>query len=213
MKGVRLSSGVYYSASQVNWFTSVFGIAVLHLVSTLWYTNKLSLRAHKEYEEVRKRVTCAPPSWVFFPIWTVLFVLHMYVWVVWWRHFGATGQFDTVNILFAAVLITIMEWWSRFFETRQYAIAQLVALTLSALSIALVILMFKAKASACGALVPLLVCSVFANYLNYCYGKLDHRCHRCRQCQCEPRRRLGHEKDGESEASEQLDGDRGWTVK
>ncbi len=168
MGTVNLSS-VTYEANQISWLSI---LTIVSFVFGSWSSTKLTRQEREDYEDTRRHIPGAPPPWVFFPIWTLLYGLIIFAWFVWWRHFSYRENFDAVNILFFCTVILIKSWFPLFFEARKYAIAQFVALGLLTMGLILIVFIQQAGSNVYCALIPFVIWNLFANYLNYQYWTL-----------------------------------------
>ena len=114
----------------------------------------------------------APPSWLFGPVWTVLYVLMgVAAWMVW-----KEGGFSSAQIalgLFIAQLVLNAIWTPLFFGAglRGWAFLDIVLL---ALAIGATILAFwKVRPLAGALLVPYLAWVLFASVLNFAIWRLN----------------------------------------
>ena len=106
-----------------------------------------------------------PPDWVFFPVWTVLYVLMaLAAWLV-WHHARGPGR-RTALVLFAVQLALNAAWSGLFFALRSpgAAFAEIVALWVA---IAATLVSFgRVSPAAAGLLVPYLLWVTYATALN-----------------------------------------------
>ena len=115
------------------------------------------------YAELAKP-TWAPPSWVFGPVWTTLYVMMaVSAWLV-WREAGWSGAQAALS-LFIAQLVCNALWSWCFFAWRKGALAFADILVLLALIIACVITFARVHRVAAMLLVPYLAWVSFATAL------------------------------------------------
>ncbi len=112
-----------------------------------------------------------PPSWVFGPVWTTLYVLMaVSAWLI-WREYGWGARFALV--IFFAQLALNLAWSGIFFGSRQpgVAFAEIVTLWL-AIAFNLVIFYWLRPIAAL-LLVPYLLWVTYASYLNFGIWRLN----------------------------------------
>ena len=114
-----------------------------------------------------------PPSWVFGPVWTTLYVLMaVSAWLVWREYrWGARAAL----FIFFAQLALNLAWSGIFFGARQpgFAFAEIVILWLVILFN--VDIFYRLNALAAGLLVPYLLWVTYAAYLNFGIWTLNRR--------------------------------------
>jgi translocator protein len=113
-----------------------------------------------------------PPSWVFGPVWTTLYVLMgIAVWRVWLRHGFAEARgelvFFLVHLLFNAA------WTWLFFGLHLIVIAAIEIILLWAMILLLVILFWRRDAIAGALLLPYLLWVSYATTLNIGFAALN----------------------------------------
>lgn len=104
----------------------------------------------------------APPSWLFGPVWTVLYVaIAVAGWLAWRAGVGATGLAAWV-----AQLLLNLAWTPLFFAADRYgwALADIVALLVAI--VAVMVLFARASRAAAWLLAPYLLWVGFATALN-----------------------------------------------
>lgn len=114
-----------------------------------------------------------PPSWVFGPVWTTLYVLMaVAAWLV-WRDYGTGARFAL--LIFFAQLALNVAWSGIFFGSRMpgVAFAEIVVLWLAIAFTMLVFVLLKPIAAAL--LVPYLLWASYAGYLNWGIWRLNRR--------------------------------------
>jgi tryptophan-rich sensory protein len=105
-----------------------------------------------------------PPSWVFGPVWTTLYVLvAISAWLV-WREYGWGAR--AALMIFCAQLALNLAWSGIFFGARQigFALVEIVILCFAILFTALIF--YPLNAVAAYLLVPYLAWAMYAAYLN-----------------------------------------------
>lgn len=107
----------------------------------------------------------APPSWLFGPVWTVLYALiGVAGWLMWRR--GPTPEARLALALWAAQLVVNALWPGTFFGLGALGWALVVILALDALVVAAVIAAGRVQRIAAALLVPYLAWILFATALN-----------------------------------------------
>ncbi len=105
-----------------------------------------------------------PPSWVFGPVWTTLYVLMaVSAWLV-WRQYGWGAR--AALLIFAAQLALNLAWSGIFFGARQIgcAFAEIVILWLAILFN--IVIFYPLDSIAAWLLAPYLLWVTYASYLN-----------------------------------------------
>lgn len=114
-----------------------------------------------------------PPSWIFGPVWTTLYILMGIALFLVWRSDAADSVKRTAIILFAAQLVFNFFWSLIFFEMHQpgWAFAEIVIMWILIL---LTIFSFgKISSLAAWLLVPYISWVSFASILNYTIWRLN----------------------------------------
>ncbi|MBA2245451.1 MAG: tryptophan-rich sensory protein [Gemmatimonadetes bacterium] len=113
-----------------------------------------------------------PPSWVFGPVWTVLYVLMgIAAWLV-WKERGFGGA-PTALGLFLAQLVLNVAWTGIFFGLQRPDLAFLEILVLWALILATLVAFWRVRAAAGALLLPYLAWVSFATALNFAIWQLN----------------------------------------
>ena len=104
-----------------------------------------------------------PPSWVFAPVWSLLYLaIAIAAWLVWRAQPGVAGSLA----LWGAQLVANALWSLLFFGLQQPGVALVEIALLLALVIATAVSFFRIRASAGALLVPYAAWVGFASYLN-----------------------------------------------
>ena len=115
-----------------------------------------------------------PPSWVFGPVWTVLYTL-MFLSLFFYKQADYTRSSSSVErsetskgvVLFFIQLILNLYWPNVFFKQKKYCRA-LINITLLNIFVFLTFLEFLKKSKIAGILlIPYMLWILFATYLNY----------------------------------------------
>lgn len=124
------------------------------------------------YELIEKPVF-NPPSWIFGPVWTLLFVLMgIALFLVIRQEIRKQEVFQAVKIFFIQLFFNIL--WSYFFfglQNPRLAFLEIIALLLSI--IATMIAFSRVDKRAAYLLIPYLLWVLFASFLNYAIWQLN----------------------------------------
>ncbi|HEU4590920.1 MAG TPA: TspO/MBR family protein [Steroidobacteraceae bacterium] len=118
------------------------------------------------------RPVWAPPSWLFAPVWTVLYLLMgVSAWLVW----RARGFKEArIALVLFVVQLAFNAFWSWvFFVWRQGAFAFAEVIVLWGLIVATLIAFWRLNAVAAGLLLPYLVWVTFASALTFSTWRLN----------------------------------------
>ncbi len=110
--------------------------------------------------------TWNPPSYVFAPVWTILYILIGIAGARIW-HFGEGALRKQALLLFIIQLILNYSWTPIFFGLHNISLSLVVILTLVFLIILTIRLFMKIDRPAAYLLIPYLIWVTFASYLNY----------------------------------------------
>jgi translocator protein len=114
-----------------------------------------------------------PPSWLFGPVWTLLYVLMgTAAWLVQDRH-GFRGPARTALVLFAVHLLVNAGWSAMFFGLQDPGLAFGWILLLWAMIVTLIVLFWRLRPVAGMLLLPYLAWVSFAAVLNYSIWQLN----------------------------------------
>lgn len=114
----------------------------------------------------------APPSWLFGPVWSVLYLLiGIAAWLV-WREVGFSGA-RTALLLFGAQLVLNALWSWIFFVWKQGGPAFAEVLLLWVLILATLIAFWRIRPLAGGLLLPYLLWVTFATALTWTVWRLN----------------------------------------
>jgi translocator protein len=113
-----------------------------------------------------------PPSWVFGPVWTVLYaMMAVAAWLV-WREAGFGGATAALSLFFVQLALNLA-WSGIFFGLRQPGWALVEIAVLWAAILATMILFFRHSTLAGWLLVPYLLWVSFASVLNAALWRLN----------------------------------------
>jgi benzodiazapine receptor len=122
------------------------------------------------YPRLRKPAG-TPPSWVFGPVWTTLYILMaISSWLVWWKY--GRGALPALLIFFAQLALNVA-WSGIFFGSRMIGLA-LTEIAVLWLAIVFNVFVFYALLpSAAFLLLPYLLWVSYASYLNWGFWRLN----------------------------------------
>ena len=129
----------------------------------------------REWYPTLRKPAGTPPSWIFGPVWTTLYVLMaVSAWLV-WRDYGWGARFAL--LVFFAQLALNVAWSGIFFGSRLPGVAfgEIVLLWLAVLFNLIVFYMLQPIAALL--LLPYLFWVSYAGYLNYGIWRLNRRSH------------------------------------
>lgn len=115
----------------------------------------------------------APPNWLFFPVWTTLFVMMGISLYLVWRKGLEDHQVQNALIIFAVQLILNVLWSVAFFGLRS-PLAGLIEISIMWISIAFTIMLFMKVSKTAGILlIPYIIWVSFAAILNFYIWRLN----------------------------------------
>ncbi len=122
--------------------------------------------------------TLNPPSWVFGPVWTVLYVLmgvaSFIIWRIYEESSGAKKRFAGMALILFVFQLGLNAWWSViFFGQQQLGLALLEIICMWLAIVATMYYFAKLSRTAVWLLVPYVVWVSFASYLNYSLWMLN----------------------------------------
>ena len=126
-----------------------------------WYRSSVNLPA------------ITPPSWVFSPVWTVIFILTAVFAVMVWNNFQRTTSFWLIIGLLLVNMILNVLWSYLFFANHMIGAALIDALALTATVYAMMLLACLQSWRVALLLVPYAAWGTFACYLNYLVWMLN----------------------------------------
>lgn len=113
-----------------------------------------------------------PPSWVFQPVWIVLYIL-MAVSLVLFVSTPSLYRKTSGYIFFAVQLILNLAWSPIFFAMQNIALAFLIIVALDIFVILLIRKFYSVSKLSAYLLIPYLIWIIFATYLNAAYWILN----------------------------------------
>ena len=125
------------------------------------------------YDSLR-RPAWTPPSWVFAPVWTLLYLLMgIAAWRVWLRHGFGHPDARLALLLFLVHLVFNAAWTWLFFGRHLLAAAAIEIVILWAMIVALVALFWKRDRMAGWLLIPYLLWVTYASTLSIAFAALN----------------------------------------
>ena len=125
-------------------------------------TNRTSL----DWYATLQRPAFTPPSWLFGPVWTVLYVLMGVALFLVWRRGAEGASVNAALGLFAAQLVLNALWSPAFFGLRSPGLGLLVIVPLDVLIVLTVLAFWRITPTAGMLLLPYLGWTGFATVLN-----------------------------------------------
>ena len=116
------------------------------------------------------RPAWTPPSWVFGPVWTVLYLLMgIAAWRIWLKH----GFADRALVLFLVHLILNAAWTWLFFGMHMLGVAAFEIVVLWAMILALVVMFWQRDRLAGALLVPYFLWVTYASTLSIGFAMMN----------------------------------------
>lgn len=135
-----------------------FGAAVLAVAVIGGLAASDSSQTYEQLEQP----AYAPPSWLFGPVWTVLYVTIAVAGWLTWRRSG----FDRAMVPYAAQLVLNAAWTPLFFGGDRYGLALAEIVVLLAVLVVTIAMFAPRSRAAAGLLVPYTAWVAFATALN-----------------------------------------------
>jgi len=130
-------------------------------------------RAIPEWYSQLVRPAWTPPSWLFGPVWTLLYVLMgIAAWLVWQRAGGMRAAAGPMTLFFAQLALNAA-WSLVFFGLRQPGWAFLNIVALWALILATLVAFWRVWPLAGALLLPYLAWVSFASGLNFAIWRMN----------------------------------------
>lgn len=108
-----------------------------------------------------------PPSWVFGPVWFIIYTLMAFsIWFI-WNKMGENKRAKSAFVVFWAHLVINAIWTPVFFGLQNVFLALIIIVILLALIAYLIYVFWRIDRKASWLLVPYFVWVLFATYLNY----------------------------------------------
>lgn len=146
-------------------------ISVLAVVAASAVGGLATSSASQEYGRL-EQPGWAPPSWVFGPVWTVLYLLMaVAAWLVW--RTGPSSGSRRALLLYAVQLVLNAAWTPLFFGLGWRGIAFFELSALLLVLIATLVMFWRIDRLAGAMLVPYLVWTAFALSLNFAVWQLN----------------------------------------
>lgn len=148
-----------------------FAISVLAVVLASGIGGLAAASSAEDYARLNQP-SWAPPSWVFGPTWTVLYVLMaVSAWLVW--RSGPWTRTRPALTLYAVQLVLNAAWTPLFFGLGWRGVALLDLSALLVVLVATVVLFWRRSPLAGALLIPYLAWSMFAWSLNFAVWQLN----------------------------------------
>jgi tryptophan-rich sensory protein len=113
-----------------------------------------------------------PPSWVFAPVWTLLYIMMGVAAYLIWRNRTVTGAREALG-LYGVQLVFNAGWSMVFFGLRDPSVAFVVIIMLLVLIMATSMRFWRINTWAGALLLPYILWVSFASYLNYMIWQLN----------------------------------------
>ena len=126
----------------------------------------------EQYTEF-KQPKFAPPSWLFGPVWTILYILMGVATFLVWKVGAANANVKTALIIFGIQLIFNMLWTYLFFGLNLRGVAFVEIILLWGLILTNIILYWRIKPVAGILLLPYILWVSFASVLNFSIWRLN----------------------------------------
>jgi tryptophan-rich sensory protein len=147
-------------------------IAILVCLAAGWLGSRFTTPSLPEWYAGLRKPMWTPPSWVFGPVWTALYVcMGVAVWLV-WREKGFAGA-SVAIVLFVVQLALNVAWSGIFFGLHRLA-AAFAELAVLWVAIAVTLVLFwRVRPAAGWLLVPYEAWVTFAGALNFAIWRLN----------------------------------------
>ena len=123
-------------------------------------------RAALDWYATLQRPVITPPSWLFGPVWTLLYVLMGVALFLVWRRAAAGADVTPALGLFAAQLVLNVLWSPAFFGLRSPGLGLVVIVPLDVLIVLTILAFWRVAPTAGALLLPYLGWTGFATVLN-----------------------------------------------
>jgi len=148
-----------------------FGFVAIAMASG-WIGSLFMQSAGFEWFHTLNRPFCAPPSWIFLPVWLVLyFLLGTSIWIT--RRVTDCGRFTRVFMLFLFLLLLQIVWNYSFFYAQNPFGAFIDLVWVFTVLLLLFICSMKISRLAGILLLPQVLWTIYAMILNYQIWKLN----------------------------------------
>ena len=115
----------------------------------------------------------APPNWVFFPVWTALFIMMGISLFLVWKNGREDKKFKTAIYLFAGQLVLNTLWSFAFFGLRSPLLGLMEIIILWIAILATILTFRKLSKTAAYLLIPYIFWVSFAAFLNFSIWRLN----------------------------------------
>ena len=148
-----------------------FGFVAIAMASG-WIANLFMQPAGYEWFRALNHPECSPPSWLFLPVWLVLyFLLGTSVWIS--RRMTDCSRFTRIFMLFAFLLLLQIVWCYSFFYTQNPFGAFIDLVWVFTVLLLLFLSSLKISRLAGILLLPQVLWTIYAMILNYQIWKLN----------------------------------------
>lgn len=149
---------------KTNWKRLIFSLGVCQAAGIAG--SVYTLQSVKWWYPTLTKPSFNPPSWVFGPVWSLLFILMGYaLYVVWNKGLKKKGVSDAVAIFFVQLILNVI-WSYLFFGLRNPSLALFEIIVLWGMILATTLKFGKIDRAAAYLLVPYLLWVGFASVLN-----------------------------------------------
>lgn len=147
-------------------------LALTAAQSQFWATGTLEERSSQQYRRTRNQIRCAPPGWLFGPVWFILDCLCIASAFLWLDQ-PTPSQYFTATAIVYLCNVVLKARWSVSFWQRQYGVSLLILLGIIGTGIAYLVLVGLADLWVVfGLYVPYVLWCTFAATLNLQYYML-----------------------------------------
>ncbi|MEK6858501.1 MAG: TspO/MBR family protein [Nanoarchaeota archaeon] len=154
---------------KINWFLLIGFIILCNVIGAL---GALWTSADSEWYQTIAKPAFNPPSWIFGPVWTLLFTLMgIALYRVWVSR--ASSVRTRALVLFGAQFVLNVLWSYLFFGINNPFASFIEILILETLIILTIATFYKVNKSAGYLLIPYALWVVFASFLNYSIWMLN----------------------------------------
>jgi len=116
------------------------------------------------YDQLAKPAL-SPPNWIFFPVWTLLYVLMGVSLYLVWRK-GFNNKTKTAIYIFSAQLLLNFLWTFLFFGLKSMFVAFAEIVVLWVMILVTIVRFYRISKEAAYLLIPYIIWVSFASYLN-----------------------------------------------
>ena len=114
-----------------------------------------------------------PPSWLFGPVWTTIYILTTTSALIWWNKIKRDWWWKLIGVVFVYNAVVNVSWSLAFFYLTEIGLAVWLATEVLASVLVLMILLWPRSRTASFLLLPYLLWVSFATFLNYILWTLN----------------------------------------